>query len=62
MYFKDSIRSVEMVEEQVEIITEQGVSIFGGGSFRFLTPAQRDLINNLTAWDIDELVFDLNNL
>jgi hypothetical protein len=58
MYFTDGILSVEMLEEQVEIVTGQGVGIFCGGGLRFLTATQREYLMHLAVLGLDEFVLD----
>ncbi len=54
----EDVLSVEMVERQIEIVTLQGVGIYGDGGFRFLTPAQRELVYDLAALDLDAFVYN----
>lgn len=58
MELGNHIVSVEMVSKQVEIVTGQGVALFGGGGLRFLTPTQLGSVVHLASLGLDEFVFD----
>ncbi len=58
MGIEKHILSVEIVEKQVEIVTEQGVGIYGDGGLHLLTSPQQNLLKLLDALGLDEFVID----